>query len=391
LALGFIAATVFVDMVGYGLIVPLLPLFVQRLGGNATLAGLFAASYALVQAVCGPPLGSLADRYGRRPVLLVCLVGSGLGYLLLGLADSIWLLLAALALDAMTGGNVSVAQAYVADISNDTTRARNFGILGVAFGLGVTTGPALAALLIGYGYGVPVFVAAGLAFANAAFGSLALPESRPATSRREQAPGVLGVLRLTLATARLPGLRQLLPIITLVNLSFAVLQSTFALFSATRFGWNAQSNATLFACVGIGAVATQALLLPYMQARLGERRLAAAGALLLGLGIWALAAAPSAPLLYPAAVLAALGSNLAVPSLTSLLAANAGPHGHGRALGAMQLAVNAALVGGPLAGGLLFDHVAPTAPLLLGGLAGALAALLLARTGERQPSEVAPA
>jgi MFS family permease len=363
-------------MVGYGLIIPLLPLYVQRLGGNASQAGLLAGCYALVQALFGAPIGALADRYGRRPVLLICLTGTGLGYVLLGLADTLWLLLAALLLDAITGGNTTVAQAYVADISTDESRARNFGLLGVAFGLGVTTGPALAALLSDFGLAAPAYAAGGLAFMNVIFGLVVLPESKASMERQLVAGSVLA--RILLRAAWLPALRGLLATITLVNLSFAVLQSTFALFSGVRFGWDARANAMLFAFVGACAVATQGILLGRLQARFGERQLAQGGAALLALGIWALAVAPSTTLVYTSAALAALGSNLAIPSLTSMLAARAGKHAHGQAFGAMQLAVNAALVGGPLIGGLAFDRIAPTAPLLIGGAAALLAMATLA-------------
>jgi MFS family permease len=375
--LACIAATVFIDMVGYGLIIPLLPLYVQRLGGGAMHAGLLAGCYALVQALCGPVLGALADSYGRRPVLLVCLAGTGAGYVLLGAAGSLTVLLAALLIDAITGGNTSVAQAYVADISDDETRARNFGLLGVAFGAGVTTGPALAVLLGGYGLAAPAFAAAGLAFANLVFGLVALPESasKPARARPASFADILGMLSTTLA---IPALRKLLPAIGLVNLSFAVLQSTFALFSGARFGWDVRANATLFMFVGACAVATQALLLARLRARWDERGLARRGMLLMAAGLWALLAARWPAQVYLAAGVAAIGSNLAIPALTSLLARDAGIEARGRALGAMQLAVNAALVAGPVLGGLSFTYIGPLAPLLIGGAAALLGALVLA-------------
>ena len=370
-----ICTTIFVDMLGYGLIIPLLPLYVTELGGVATLAGFLAAFYALVQALRGPLLSALADQRGRKPVLLLCLLGTSCAFLLLGSAEALWLLGLALLLDATTGGNASVAQTYIVDISDDASRARNFGYAGVAFGLGVSSGPLLAGLLSSYGLQAAAFVAAGLAFTNALFVLFVLKESLQGNHKIAQSRH--NPVRAILAAADAPGMGRLLMALLAINFSFAVLQSIFALFSRARFGWQLQEQALFFAFVGVCSVLTQGVMLHPLVQRLGERRLARNSPLLMLLGLCLMAAAPASWMLYPAAGLAALGSNLTIPTLSSLIASRTSPQTRGASMGALQLAVNAALVSGPLLGGLSFDQLAVYAPLLLGAGAALMATILL--------------
>lgn len=369
-----ICTTIFVDMLGYGLIIPLLPLYVTQLGGGATLAGGLGAFYALVQALSGPLLSALADQRGRKPVLLLCLLGTSAGFLLLGLADTLWLLGLALLLDAATGGNASVAQTYIADISDDSSRARNFGFAGVAFGLGITSGPLLAGLLSGYGLRAAAIVAATLALVNALFVLFVLHESLEYAGKTERIVNPAGAL---MRVAREPRIRRLLLAILAINFSFAVLQSVFALFSRARFGWQLAEQGVFFAFVGVCSVLTQGLLLQPFIRRWGEQGLARAGPLIMMLGLGLMATASQAWMLYPAATLAALGSNLTIPTLSSMLTGQVSAQTRGAGMGALQLAINAALVSGPLVGGLSFDYVDMRAPLLLGAGAALGAAALV--------------
>jgi DHA1 family tetracycline resistance protein-like MFS transporter len=371
---------VVVDMLGYGIIIPLLPIAIARLGGGATLVGLLLAGYALIQAICGPLLGALSDRVGRRPVLLACLLGTATGYLLLGLADSLALLVLALVLDAATGANLSTAHAYVADRATEETRARDFGLLGVAFGLGVTAGPLMGGVLSRYGPGAPAFAAAGLALANFLAALVALPESLPSEHRAGRPMALLRPPQMWRAFADVWGmLGRVLATITLVNLTFAGLQSNFPIYSAARFGWGASTTATFFAFVGLCAVLTQGFLVGLLRRWLPELRLVQGGLVGLMLGLGWLAGATEPWMLYPAAAAAAVGSSICIPGLTSVLAARAGPSGQGRVMGAQQLAINLALVGGPLAAGLAFDRVAMSAPYALGAGCALVALVVLGR------------
>jgi MFS family permease len=376
----FIFVTVFVDMLGYGIIVPLLPLFVERQASGGAIVGVLTALYALAQAVGGPFLCSLSDRYGRRPLLLGCLAGTALAYLLLGAADTLALVAAAMLLDGITGGNLSIAQAYIADTTPPADRAARFGIVSVAFGVGLMAGPAVSGVLSAAGLSAPAYAAAGLAFANLLFGFVVLPESLPAAQRapvRLSALNPLGALGGALRSA----VRGLLLTLLLVNLAFAGLQIIFPLFSRARFGWDASANAFFYAFVGVCAVITQALLLPRLVRRFGERRLALAGIALMAAGLALVAAAPDARLLYPIVGMLAFGANLSIPALSALLSARSAPAAQGQAMASLQIVINAALIGGPLLAGFSFDLFGPGAPFLAGAVIACGAFVVCLRSG----------
>lgn len=371
-SLVFLFICVFVDMIGYGIVVPLLPLFVERQVAGGTVVGLLGALYAGVQALGGPLLSALSDRWGRRPVLLLSLLGTAAAYGLLGIADSLWMLCAAFVLDGITGGNLSIAQAYIADSTPPERRARGFGLLGAAFGLGLMAGPLIGGTLSQISLSAPAFAAAAIALSNVAFGLFVLPESLP-RERRTHAPLWSYNPIAQLADAAKPGpARSLLLIVLLLNLAFSGLQTNFPIFSGARFNWKAATNGYFFAFVGFCAVLTQAVLLGPIQQRWGEQRLVIGGVALMALNLGLVAIAPQAWLLYPLIGLVALGSNLAIPSLASLLSHTAPPDGQGRLMGAQQLVLNGALVGGPLIAGLSFDLIGVGAPYAIGGAIAAL-------------------
>lgn len=377
-ALLVLLISVVVDVIGYGIVIPLLPLYIQQQGAGGTLVGLFSSLYALTQALAGPMLGGLSDRIGRKPVLLGCLAGTGLSYLLLGLADSLEMLVLALLLDSLTGGNMSIAQAYVADRAAPAERTRAFGLLNVAFGVGLMVGPVIGGTLSTFGLGVPALVAAGLAGANLLFGVLRLPESLP-PERRQATPLVaLNPISQLIGAWQYAGVRRWLLVVLLVNLSFVGLQSNVPLFSGARFGWNAATNAYFFAFVGLCAVLTQALLLGPLRDRFGEYRLVVGGASLMAVHLALMAAVPAGWMLFPVVALVALGSNLAIPSLSGLIAAQGDLAGQGRVMGAMQVCVNAALVAGPLIAGVAFDLIGIGAPYVIGGVIAGMAAMIAA-------------
>jgi MFS transporter, DHA1 family, tetracycline resistance protein len=258
----FIFITVFVDMLGYGIMLPLLPFFVQRQAGDAAIVGSVGSLYALMQLISGPALGAISDRYGRRPVLLICLFGSSLAFLLLGLANSLPLIYLAIMLDGITGGNLTTAYAYIADVTPPGRRTRGMGLVGAAFGLGLMAGPALGGLLSGFGLGVPAFTAAAIALLNVIFGLFMLPESLPPEKRAAAVPlGGLNFVAQLQGLFKLKRIRLLLATIFTLNLAFSGLQTNFPLFSQARFGWDAGHNGIFYAYVGILAVFVQGALL----------------------------------------------------------------------------------------------------------------------------------
>lgn len=370
---------VLVDMLGYGMIVPLLPFLVREHSDSALLVGLLSSLYALMQLLVAPVLGALSDRIGRRPVLIACVLGSGGAYGLLGLATalgSLGLTFAAVAVGGAAGASIPTAQAYIADSTEPDERARGLGLIGAAFGLGLMLGPAAGGLLSVYGLAAPALAAAALALLNGLYGLVALPESLPPERRSSTPLRLGGVAGQVGAALTLPGLRPLLLAIFLLNLAFAGLQSNFPLYSSTRFGWGPVANGVFFGFVGVCAVLTQGALIGPLQRRLGEPALVVGGLALMAAGLGLTALAPAGWLLYPLVGLMALGTGLAIPSITSLVSRRAGEGSQGAAMGGMQSLLSLTLILGPALAGLLFDLAGPATPYLAGGLlaGGALVA-----------------
>ena len=372
-SLVFLFVTVFVDMVGYGLVVPLLPFYTRQHAAGAALVGVLGSLYAAMQFVGGPFLGGLSDRVGRRPVLILCLLGASFAYLLLGLAETLVLLFAAVVLAGAASGTLATAQAYIADSTPPEHRARGLGLIGAAFGLGLMAGPALGGLLSLYSLQTPAFAASALALANATFGLLKLPESLPPKLRMPTPILLLNPVSQLRGTLGMAGIRGLLLTVFLLNLSFAGLLVNFPLFSNARFGWGATANAFFFAFVGVCAVLTQGLLIGRLQPRLGEERLLLVGLSLMALDLGLVALVPFGPLLYPVVGVLALGAGLAIPSLMALISRRVSGREQGRLMGGMQAILSLTLILGPVISGLAFDYLGVPAPYWIGALLAALA------------------
>ena len=379
-SLAFLFVTVFVDMIGYGIVIPLLPFYVQQYAPGAVLMGLLGSLYAAMQFFSGPFLGGLSDRAGRRPVLLLCLFGTSLAYLLLGLADSLLLLITAVILAGGASGTLATAQAYIADSTEPTDRARGLGLIGAAFGLGLISGPILGGLLSLFSLSAPAFAASMLALANVAFGFLILPESLPITRRTSTPILYLNPFTQLSSMLSMVSIRALLLAVFLLNLSFAGLLTNFPLFSNVRFGWDATANAFFFAFVGACAVLTQGVLLGKLQPRFGEVQLLLGGLALMALNLCLIALVPSDTLLYPVVGILAIGTGLAIPALTALISRRVSKLEQGKVMGGQQAILSLTLLIGPLISGLAFDHLGVPAPYWIGGLLAALALLVAAVT-----------
>ena len=363
----FIFITVFVDLLGYGMIVPLLPFYVQEHQGGAIIAGSLGSLYALMQLVSGPVLGALSDRYGRRPVLLTCLLGTSFAYVLLGSAGSLAWIYAAIMLDGITGGNLTTAYAYIADVTSPEERSRGMGMVGAAFGLGLMAGPALGGLLSVYGLGIPAFTAAAIALGNVIFGLLVLPESLPPERRVQHLRwGVLNPAGQLWELFQISGIRGMLAAMFTLNLAFSGLQTNFPLFSQARFGWDAARNGIFFAYVGVVAVTVQGGLYRWLQPRLKERRLINGGLALMCLGLTGMALAQQDWLLYPLVGIVALGSGVSIPSLTGLVSQRVGAEAQGRLMGGTQALLSVTMILGPLMAGVAFEQISAPGPLCPG-------------------------
>ena len=372
----FLFVTVFVDMIGYGIMVPLLPFYAKLYASGAVLVGLLGSLYAAMQFAGGPFLGGLSDRHGRRPVLLLCLLGTSLAYLLLGLAQTLTTLILAVVLAGATSGTLATAQAYIADSTTKEDRARGLGLIGAAFGLGLMAGPALGGLLSLHSLSAPALFASALALTNFVFGYMTLPESHPPHLRKRVPLSRLDPISQLARILRTRNVRALLAAVLLLNLALAGLVYNFPLFSHARFGWGTTSNAFLFAFVGVCAVITQGFLIGRLQPRLGESRLLVAGLTLVSLNLVLVALVPFGVLLYPVVGLLALGMGLAIPSLTALISNRTPAETQGRLMGGLQAILGLAMILGPALAGLAFDYVGVPAPYLIGGTLAVLALII---------------
>src|SRR5215211_2869806 len=372
----FLFVTVFVDMIGYGIVVPLLPFYAGPYASGAVLVGLLGSLYAAMQFVGGPFLGGLSDRHGRRPVLLLCLLGTSIAYLLLGLAQTLASLVLAVVLAGAASGTLATAQAYIADSTAKEDRARGLGLIGAAFGLGLMAGPALGGLLSLHSLSAPALFASALALTNFAFGYLTLPESL-ASHLRKRVPLVrLDPISQLAHIMKMSNVRVLLTAVLLLNLALAGLVNNFSLFSHIRFGWGTTSNALFFAFVGMCAVVTQGFLIGRLQPRFGESRLLVGGLALVSLNLLLVGLVSSSILLYPIVGLLALGMGLAIPSLTALISNRTPAEAQGRLMGGMQAILSLAMILGPAFAGLAFDYVGIPAPYLIGGTLSVLALIV---------------
>lgn len=358
--------TVALDLIGFGIVVPILGRYAERFGASGVEVGLLFTSYSLAQLLCAPLLGKLSDRIGRKPVIVLSLVGTALGSVLSGAAGSLWLLFVGRIVDGASGASLSVAQAAVGDITTPEQRPRLVGMMGAAFGVGFVVGPAIGGLAALGGPHVPFYVAAVLAGLNAIAAMVRLPETkRSAQVARE--------------TAELPTtslLRRLALVGFVAMFAFTGFEATFSLFGDRRFGLTEASTSVVFLCIGVVLVAMQGGAYAKLVERHGVGPVLYGGMALVVAGLAALAAAESWPLLIIALLVLTVGQGCASPAITTIVTDRA-PEGHrGRALGFQQSASALARVAGPPVAGGLFDHVGVPSPYVAGA-ALTLVALVL--------------
>jgi len=365
--LAVLFSVVIVDLIGFGIVMPALPFWAREFGADATALGLLMSAYAAAQFVFAPLWGRLSDRVGRRPVLLATIAGTALALLGVGVATSLAWLFVARFLAGAFAANVSVASAYISDVTPPEERTRWMGMLGASFGVGFVLGPAIGGLLQPFGHAVPMLVAAGLAALNWIFAAARLRE--PVRHARVGGSRV-GVLRD-------PAVRRL----TLANLLFSLavtqLETLFAFFMLDRFAWDMRSVGLVLAGMAVVMGGIQGGGMKALSARFAERSLVVAGMLLLALGFAALPFPANVPLLLVPLLLAAVGRAIAQPALQSLASQAARPDQRGLVLGTFQSSASLARVVGPALGGVLYDVSRP-APFWL-----ASALLLLVALGAR--------
>jgi DHA1 family tetracycline resistance protein-like MFS transporter len=275
--MSFILVVVFIDVLGIGLAMPVLPMLIGDFTASRELQsywyGVLVIVYGLMQFVCAPLLGALSDRFGRRPVILASIFGLGLHYLLLALAPSLWFMLLARVIGGITGASFTVANAYASDVSTADARAKSFGLIGAAFGLGFICGPMLGGLLGSIDLHLPFYVAAGLSLVNGLYGVFVVPESLPRDRRAPFAIRRANPFTALLALSRHPEIGRLVAVFALVVLAQLILQTTWVLFTHFRFGWGPRENGFALFYVGLVAAVVQGGLLGPLLRRFGDVRL----------------------------------------------------------------------------------------------------------------------
>jgi DHA1 family tetracycline resistance protein-like MFS transporter len=349
--------TIFVNLVGFGIIIPLLPYYAESFGASPLVVGLLFAVFSLCQLVAAPALGDLSDRYGRRPILVFSLFGTVVSFVMLALAHSITMLFAARIVDGLSGGNISTARAYVADITEPKDRARAYGLIGAAFGLGFILGPALSGILSHVSYTAPIWAAAALTLVATVMALVWLPE----TVHRAHA-GVgnpFGYLPELLERTRV---RRVLLMDFVYWCSFAVFQTTFALFAARRFGFDVAETGYFFAGFGILGAIIQGGMIRHVVRRFGDKSTFMLGVTFGAIGLAAVAVTHTVAAFTLGLVPVALGIGFGHPTMSSLVSLVGSEDEQGRVQGAASAVESFGRTVGPVWGNASLQQFGETVP-----------------------------
>ena len=355
-SLASLYAIVVIDLIGFGIVIPILPFYADSLGADATVLGLLLTCYAGMQFLFAPVWGRLSDRYGRRPVMLATIAGTAAALTLLGFSTSLTWLFAARLLGGLFSANISVASAFITDLTEEDERARYMGLLGASFAVGFILGPALGGLLAPYGYGVPMLAAAALAALNLVAAWLKLREPERIRSSREG-----------LAWPRESSARRLCLGYFVFTFAVTQLETVFAFFMMDRFNYDAKGVAFVLVFMGLVMAAVQGGAIRPLARRFGEKRLLIAGVLLLAPSLAAVPWFPHVGLLLLPLAASSVGRGIAHPAMLSLISRASSADNRGLVLGAFQSSASLARMVGPLSAGALYDWREPS-PFWLAGL-----------------------
>jgi DHA1 family tetracycline resistance protein-like MFS transporter len=387
--LAIIFFTVFIDLVGFGILLPLLPYYAESYGASALTIGLLSTSYSLMQFLFTPLWGRLSDRHGRRPLILLSLAGSCVGFLIFALAKTLPFLFVGRIVAGIAGAIIPTTQAYIADVTTPENRAKGMGLIGAAFGLGFILGPAIGGLLAPYGYDKPSFLASAMAGLNLLFAYRMLPESQTDESRSRARSHAFGPKALVDAL-RHPRIGLMLLLYFVVTFAFSNMEATFGLLNEHRYALSARQTGYLFTFIGLLMSVMQGALVGRLVRLLGESRLIILGtfSMIFGLGLM-----PFAPNLTAyCAILAVMsfGAGINNPSITALLSKSSKVDEQGGIMGIAQSTSSLARVLGPVWGGYTFDSFGIRWPFISAGLLMVLAFLMSLRqfSRNRNPAQV---
>lgn len=358
---------VFIDLLGFGIILPLLPYIAERYQASPFTIGVLSATYSFFQLISAPFLGRLSDRFGRKKLLIISQIGSMIGYLILGLAHSLPVLFLARIIDGITGGNISIAQAYIADTTNKKDRARGMGLIGAAFGLGFIFGPAIGGYLSKFSYSLPAFFASFISFITVLTTILFLEETidekKAFTSSKRQITikdfirvlnhYPIGILMITFF---------------IINFSFSIMQGIFALWTEKTFRLTASDNGWFFTYVGVIGVLTQLLILPAVIKKFKEKKAFQIGVFSMALGLFLIPIMDNSYWLFFPLTFLPLGNGLSNPIIQSLASENVSPREYGETLGMLQTMGALGRISGPIVGSAIFQQLGKDIPYYFSSL-----------------------
>jgi MFS family permease len=368
-----------VDVLGLTIILPLLPFYAETLGATPVLVGLLFSCYAVCQLIAGPILGRLSDHYGRRPLLLISQMGTFISFLMLANAQSLWMVFAARILDGFTAGNLSLAQAYIADVTKPEERTHSFAIIGIAFGLGFLVGPGVSGFLAQFNYVFPIYAAAGLSAMSIAATYFFLPSAEVRSERGKRAE-LMNFSQFG-RYFRDPVLgKRLLQFITF-TLSFSAFMSGFPLFAERRFTWNGhpfgpKEVGYVYAFIGVVGILQQGLLIRRLAKRFGDAPLVTFGFASAFTGLVFLAGVRDVPALLLTATITSMGSGVLRPALTSLITQSTSASELGAVLGLTQSLQAISQIIAPFVSGLLIEHQALAGWALMAALPNVVGLLI---------------
>jgi DHA1 family tetracycline resistance protein-like MFS transporter len=381
-AMGFIFVTLLIDVIGWGIIIPVIPNLIKELTHSDTSAaaeygGWLTGSFAFMQLLCAPLIGNLSDKYGRRPILLISLFGFGIDYLFLSFAPSIGWLFVGRVVAGITGASFTTAAAYIADISTNENRAQNFGMIGAAFGLGFIIGPGIGGLLGQFGSRIPFFAAAVLCLLNWLWGYFVLPESLAQENRRKfewKRANPFGAFKLLV---RYKGIGELVISLVLVYIGSHAVQSNWSFFTIERFKWSPGLIGASLAVVGLLVAAVQGGLIRYTNPKLGNEKSVYIGLSLYALGMFLFATAIHGWMMFAFLIPYCLGG-IAGPALQAIISGHVPPNEQGELQGALTSLMSAtSIIGPPLMTGLFAYFTHSNAPVYFPGVSFLLGGVLM--------------
>lgn len=371
--------TILIDMIGFGIVIPILPLCSLHFNATDWQIGILFGSFSLMQLIFAPLLGRWSDRLGRRPILLLSILGTSLSFFIMGLANTLWLLFLGRLIDGASGGNIPTAQAYIADVTPLEKRSGAMGLIGAAFGLGFVIGPAIGGLLGHYSIQLPFYVAAGLALLNGIAIYLFLPESLNEAQRKAH-PAVSGSMVQNFLKVKNGPLGTVMWVSLLSTLAFSLVTALFTLFTAHRLQWNARENGWLFAYIGMLGVLIQGGMLRRMVPKVGEKPLIIVGSVFLFISMALLPISSNLIWVVLASTALAIGNSLVTPLISGLASKSADAQSQGIVLGVLQSTASLGRMIGPMVGGFLLQYDANTNNALYGISPFWFSALLMVAT-----------